>query len=259
MHWLRPLLGRRRAELRDYLTELGVTWVEDPSNRDIAYDRVKARRALDELAPLGIDAPGLARTADRMAMARAALEHTAQGLARHSARIEAGDVVFERETVEQAPQDLRLRLVAHALRWVASADYRPRLASLTGVLDDVLGGQRRTLGGCVLAANRRVLRIAREYNAVRDLRGPVGQVWDRRWSLSGPDSKGLEVGALGADGLQQCPRWRDSGLPHASAIATPAVWRGQTLVAAPLAGLANGWRAWLVRGEGDFASSILSH
>lgn len=259
VQWLRPLLTRRRSELRSYLTDIGVGWAEDPSNANPAYDRVKARRALEALAALGIDAPGLARTADRMAMARAALEQAAQALARTAARVEAGDVVFDIPALTGAPQELRLRLVAHALRWVASADYRPRLAALTGALDQVLAGQRRTLGGCILAANRRGLRIAREYGAVRALRCPVGQVWDGRWSLSGPDSNGLEVGALGADGLARCPDWRGSGLPHASAIATPAVWRGETLVAAPLAGLPNGWQATLVRGGGDFASSILSH
>ena len=42
----RPLLSVRRAELQDYLTQRGVDWVDDPSNEDERFDRVKARKAL---------------------------------------------------------------------------------------------------------------------------------------------------------------------------------------------------------------------
>jgi tRNA(Ile)-lysidine synthase len=53
--WLRPLLGARRAALREVLRAEGISWVEDPSNEDAQYDRVKARQALAALAPQGID------------------------------------------------------------------------------------------------------------------------------------------------------------------------------------------------------------
>lgn len=42
----RPLLKFERNTLRDYLIEIGQSWLEDPSNRDMAYERVRARRAL---------------------------------------------------------------------------------------------------------------------------------------------------------------------------------------------------------------------
>ena len=62
--WVRPLLGVARGELRDWLKARGQDWIEDPSNEALRFDRVKARRALAALGPLGIDAEVLAGVAE---------------------------------------------------------------------------------------------------------------------------------------------------------------------------------------------------
>ncbi|MGE5567180.1 MAG: tRNA lysidine(34) synthetase TilS [Parcubacteria group bacterium] len=41
---LRPLLETRRAELREWLTERGETWIDDPANEDPRFARARARR-----------------------------------------------------------------------------------------------------------------------------------------------------------------------------------------------------------------------
>ena len=51
-----PLLGQRRAALRDQLTALDETWIDDPANDDPRYARARARRALGG-APIVLAAP----------------------------------------------------------------------------------------------------------------------------------------------------------------------------------------------------------
>lgn len=46
---VRPMLSTRRTRLREILTELGVDWVDDPSNQDDRFSRVRVRQ---ELLPL---------------------------------------------------------------------------------------------------------------------------------------------------------------------------------------------------------------
>ncbi|MDP3860437.1 MAG: tRNA(Ile)-lysidine synthetase, partial [Phaeovulum sp.] len=70
---------------------------------------------------------------------------------------------------------------------------------------------------------------------------------------------GCEVRALGEAGLRLCPDWRASGRPRAALAADPALWRGPDLVAAPLAGFANGWRAEPARNGDDFLASLFVH
>jgi tRNA(Ile)-lysidine synthase len=45
-HIVRPLLGFRRSELRKYLADLGQSWREDSTNRDISRQRARIRENL---------------------------------------------------------------------------------------------------------------------------------------------------------------------------------------------------------------------
>lgn len=225
--WRRPLLAIGRAELRDYLTAQGVAWIEDPSNDNPRFDRVRARQAMASL-PLGLTAERLAEVASHLAEARAALEEATLAAARTNARTQGGDVVIDPAGL--SPEILR-RLTLRAMNWVAPSDYGPRGEALTRVLQS--GG---SLHGCLILPG---LRICREAQATP---GPApGPYWDC-WHLDGPFAPDLHIAALG-EGIAYCPRWREAGLPRKSLLASPAIWRGGRLVAAPLAEFANGWAA----------------
>lgn len=45
---VRPLLGLLRLELRDYLDQTDLSWIEDPSNEDDRYERIKVRQAISQ-------------------------------------------------------------------------------------------------------------------------------------------------------------------------------------------------------------------
>jgi len=56
---LRPLLGLRRVEIRDWLEARGERWIDDPANDDASYARPRARRAVaaGEAAPASPQPP----------------------------------------------------------------------------------------------------------------------------------------------------------------------------------------------------------
>lgn len=261
--WARPLLAARRDDLRAWLTAQGLGWRDDPSNENNDFDRVKARRALAQLAPLGLGVERLASTAGAMRMARDALEQATFEAARGAARVEpAGDVVIDTDAFGALPPELQGRLLTHALRWVSGAPYRPRRAALHRLMDDLAAGRRATLHGCLVTPRAGLLRIGREPKAVADLQAPPGTPWDGRWYLAGPEGGGdVVIGALGEAGLALCPDWRESGIARSALLASPAVRDRATgaLKAAPLAGCANGWMAKLRPPWGDFYTSTLSH
>ncbi|MFN0114506.1 MAG: tRNA lysidine(34) synthetase TilS [Paracoccaceae bacterium] len=242
--FVRPLLGVSRAALRDFLMARGEGWSEDPTNEDEAFDRVKARRALAALSALGLTAEGLVATAGWMARAREVLDDTVRDLVARAGRIEAGDLVVGLPALSSARAETRLRLVAEGLRWVTGAPYRPREEALRRALG-VLGEGRRTLHGAVMTVAQGELRITREAAAVAGLSAVPGALWDGRWRVEGPFEPGDRIGAVGEAGLADCPGWRKAGLPRLSLLATPGVWRGGGLIAAPVAGMGEGWRAWI--------------
>jgi tRNA(Ile)-lysidine synthase len=250
----RPFLMERRADLRAYLEAQGVKWVDDPSNEDEGFDRVKARKALETL---GIDAVVLFDVSQNMRAASNALGHFAWQFALDHARVVEGDVIFDRARLNRLPPELHRRLLAGALKWVASAEYPPRRDALIDVEAACYLPKNATLHGCRILVSDMTVRVVREHAAVASLRCATDQIWDNRWLLEGPNGPDLEIRALG-DAVMSCPDWRDTGMPRASLLASPAVFRGETLVAAPVAGLTEGWTA-KTRDLADFGSALIAH
>lgn len=72
---LRPLLGFRRAELRSLVERAGIPFVDDPSNEDQRFDRVRMRERLSQSDWL--DVPALAQSAEHLGRAASTLDSIA--------------------------------------------------------------------------------------------------------------------------------------------------------------------------------------
>lgn len=262
--WIRPLLGTRRAALRSYLKALGVGWIDDPSNEDLSFDRVKARKALEQLSDVGIDVEGLSAVAANMAQASAALNFQTFQVMREIGQTNAGGVVISAQGWNAQTTEIKRRLLLRAIKWITNAEYAPRHGAVAHAMQAISGGSGATVDGCQIGVSQGDIWIFREYQAVRDLRVPLGALWDGRWRLSTTvpmdvPTHGLEMRALGPQGLLQCPDWRATGRPHASLQASPAIWSGDNLIAAPVAGYGQNWYAEIDGGEESFFAALLTH
>jgi tRNA(Ile)-lysidine synthase len=158
--FLRPLLGFSRAELRTYLTGLGQDWIDDPTNDDASYQRVRVRQALATLAPLGITREGLARSARYLAEARDAL---AARLCEAAAPLLVSNdpLAFDWNGLAALNPEIRRRLLAAALVHVGGGPYPPRrkpLAELYARLEK--GVTKGELGRCWIRRDDQFLKIA---------------------------------------------------------------------------------------------------
>jgi tRNA(Ile)-lysidine synthase len=163
--WCRPLLGIRRAELRDWLRSNAIPWVEDPSNDDRSFDRIKARQALATLEPLGITVEGLAATATRLQRQSDVLRAEADRLARSIVRNDGpGGLVADRDLLRAAHPDTAMRWLAEGLMQVGGTVYRPRFRSLEPLYRRITSGEdlRATLAGCLIEAQKSEIRIIPE-------------------------------------------------------------------------------------------------
>lgn len=235
VRFVRPLLQAGRGELRDWLRARGIAWVDDPTNENDRFTRVKARKALAALDPLGITAARLAEVAANLARVQEALA-VQVGEAGRAVDEQAGALRFGPE-VWSHPVEVQRQVVVAALLWLTDADYAPRAQAVERLRAALSAGLDATLAGC--RARRGWL-----MREPRALGNPVavGQPWDGRWLVEGPAG---EVRALGAEGLRQVADWRNTGLPREVLLVTPGVWEGERLLAAPLAGVSAGWQARL--------------
>ena len=254
--WTRPLWQVGRAELRDYLKRHKIRWCDDPSNEDERFDRIRARKALQALAPLGIDAETIMDSALNLQVARNTLDHFTREAARARVVEDRGDLLLQTGgDAGSLRPEIKRRILTAAMRWCSGAEYAPRYTAMLEMDATQATAKKHTLSGCLLTRGDTAIRVTREYNAVRAATCPTTEVWDGRWQLDGPHADDLHIAALGV-AVKDCPDWRETGLPRASLMASPAVWQDGALIAAPLAGYNPDWTARIVT---SFASYLLSH
>jgi len=230
---LRPLLDVPKARLAATCRAFDQPVLEDPSNRNPAFARVRLRQALPALATDGLAAERLAATATAMRRARAALDQaTAELLVRAARPHPGGFCRLERAALARAPRELALRALAAVLGCVGGAGYRPRLERLARLLDALVADAgapvARTLGGCRVAARGPTLWVAREPAAMAP---PVALAagravnWDRRFVAYAADPlpRGATLGGLGLDGLAALRAELRASAEPATSLAVPSI------------------------------------
>lgn len=252
----RPLLGQTRADLRAYLSRAGVAWTEDPSNDNDRFARVRARRVLAALAPLGITVAQLKDSIGHLASAQAALQSATLTAWQGCGAELAGALYLRRAAFADLPPEIQRRLLLAVIDWFSGKAYAPRGQKMAGLAQALARGEDRTLQGCRFRIRGDRLQILREPAAVKGLEVPSDEIWDNRWQMTGPHAPDLTLRALGAAGLAAITDWRACEISRDALLVSPAIWRKDALIAAPIAGFMNGWQAKLVR---SLNQSMLSH
>jgi tRNA(Ile)-lysidine synthase len=168
---LRPFLWVPKARLAATARAAGLVPVDDPSNRDPGFTRVRLRQMLPALAAEGLDAERLAILAGRMRMIEEALDRHAADLdaASRQQSVVPGTVVLDGAGWLDRPFIDVQQLLAAVLKEVAPDGARERLEALEALTGAVLmaiaegGPMRQTLQGAlvtVTAAGRVI--VARE-------------------------------------------------------------------------------------------------
>lgn len=208
---IRPLLGIRKNALLDYLKNRNQCYVSDPSNENLAYDRIKIRKFMPQLAGIGISAEKLANTAASMERARQYLRKAADDFITDNCTVFDDGYAILRNLPE--PPEIALRVLARMLMGIGCHEVRPRLESLERLhlalnKPDFRGA---TVAGCKLqfAGGRAGILIMREPAAVA---GPVliaaGEtiIWDRFEVSLKTSPCNLQVSALTQQGWLEIAR-----------------------------------------------------
>ena len=140
---IRPLLGWRRSALAQICRDAGVEAVNDPSNEDQQFERVRVRSSL--AANGWLDASALAKSALHLADAHAAIEWATQREWKQSVRERSGLIAYR---PSDAPDEVVRRIVARAVRHLATeGEIDVRGSELDHLLDALRAGGVATLRG----------------------------------------------------------------------------------------------------------------
>jgi len=221
----RPLLEVGRDRLRATLKEAGQAWIEDPSNEDEQFERVKLRKMMPKLAEMGLTTHALARSAKRLARAAQPLIRQSQALLAIAVDLRPqGYAIVNLDKFSAEDDEIRILALQHLLKAMGGALDPPRLMALEQ-LDAWIGtgsGQARTLAGCRIARRSKSLIIGREPGRIAGepiLLPETGAViWDKRfavqWTKRPSGAVILPSGLVsGVDRARNLPAFVQASLP----------------------------------------------
>ena len=182
---LRPLLGIERVHIQDYLVKLGIDWINDPSNENEKFERVKIRKFLnhDKLFK-----KRLADTAAHMGRVRTLLENFTMQLILDCIAVDAiGYATIDLIRFKNYTEEEQLRAVARVLSVIGGKNYKPRLRSLSRLLAFMVDADFRgviTLHSCKVIIKCGVVLILRE-RSKSSLNIPLSETlyWDGRFTI----------------------------------------------------------------------------
>lgn len=230
---MRPFLSLRRHELRNSLSERGVHWIDDPSNLDFRYERVRIREQLSgDVGAAKLASEALFKSFLHQASA-------SEWIKNHVEVDDTGLLKFSfvrLELLNDEVKDEALGLLLKSCGPDQLPDLRKRQALLVWLVDGK--SERRTLGGAVFAKRGAQVLVGREPGRISDdlvTIPPCGEViWDRRFLVKGP--VGAQVRA--AQHFAQIPRRRD--IPAFVNAGLPVICLENTVLAAPFHGIGAG-------------------
>jgi tRNA(Ile)-lysidine synthase len=245
------LLQARREDLRIYLRGNDIQWHEDPSNKDLKYERARTRGALGSRLEAAEAHADLIAEMEQAATARIELgQGAADLLRRHARQVSPGLYRLDREFARVTDRDAAV----YAMRiLLAIAGGRPQLpdamrsATLLHRLLELRS--RATLSRSVVEARPDGLYLYRESRDLPRLGAQVsGELWDGRHRIEEIEA-GTEIAPYGneaADAETAATGGEPASLARAALAAEPALWRGaECLGHAPSVPLAGPWERFL--------------
>lgn len=217
----RPLLGFTRSDLEAYAMQRGLTWLEDPSNRDTGFDRNHLRHRV--LPAIRMRWPSAANTVSRSARLCAEAKTLMETLASIDLGVAAEGARLRVKHIKKLPPGRQRNLLRF---WLARrAVQLPDSRRLQTILDCVLTAGRDTVpevrwcGGAVRSYRRRLYALdSRALDLVDN--EPAIHRWEQESSLPlGPGlgeislvrkpGRGLDVARF--EGRPLTIRWRQGG------------------------------------------------
>jgi tRNA(Ile)-lysidine synthase len=154
---VRPLLDVPKAQLVATLRKAGIDYADDPTNRDPAFTRARFRELMPQLMREGIDSRNLARLAQRLARANAALESVVSIMEHSIGRVSAAGLIeIDARAFATLPDEIALRLLGRAVAAVGD-EGSAELAKLEMLLMALRAAAERrarikqTLAGAMIA------------------------------------------------------------------------------------------------------------
>ncbi|VAV87468.1 tRNA(Ile)-lysidine synthetase [hydrothermal vent metagenome] len=210
----RPLLSFYRADLRTELRAAALQWIEDPSNADQRYARVRMRQKLAKLAENGLQTGRVLAAIGQLQTLEQMIQLQRNKAMQQWVRFDdAGFAQVDLRLQTTTSRQVRGRVLEQVMQAVSGVGRckhaGPVLADRWEQLLDT--GRTSNINGCVMARRGQQILLARDKGAIGGRAGqavlrvsvdtPLQPIWfDRRWLIQ-PSHAGVLQPVLACEGI----------------------------------------------------------
>ena len=162
---LRPLLNFNKQELLSVTKKSYSSWIEDPSNKNDKFLRVRIRKMQTKLQKEGFDPKRIIKTIDNLNTAKNSLDfYIFKSEKKYLNFYKEGYATLKSSIFNNEAQEVIFRVIIKAIHFVSGEYYPPRSDSLKGLMKNLLAKSFKssTLGGCLIEKNKNIISFYRE-------------------------------------------------------------------------------------------------
>ena len=163
---LRPLLDQKKEDLVFLSKNVFNFYVQDPTNEDEKYQRIKIRKLIEELQKNGLDKKKFSKTLKNLKYSNEVVNYyTKENVKKNTFISSEKNQVFLNKSFFLQPYEVIFRSFSEIINLIGRKYYPARGKKLDKIISDIQNYRlfRVTLGGCIIEKVNQTVVISKEY------------------------------------------------------------------------------------------------
>jgi len=213
---VRPLLNFSKLDLIYITKKIYRSWIEDPSNVNDKFLRVRIRKFQNKLKKEGFNTSRIIKTINNLNYAKKSLDfYILKSEKKYLNFFKEGYASLNYSIFNNEAQEIIFRVFIKALHYVSGEYYPPRSENLTKLIKNISLKQFKsaTLGGCLVEKNKNIINFFREERNMSIVllnKQNLKKIWDDRFVVVNKSSikSRILVKKLGKEGLSVIKQYK---------------------------------------------------
>ena len=162
---IRPFLAFKKEDLKHVSLNFFKTYIQDPSNKDEKFLRVRIRKHRDKMEREGLDTSKIIKTVDNLLSANKALNYYKnKALQKHVSFLSKNKCFISEKIFLEDAGEIIFKSFSDILSLVSGTYYPPRSKKIINLIGRVKKSQfnKSTLGGCIIEKRDNLISISQE-------------------------------------------------------------------------------------------------
>ena len=163
---LRPLLDQKKEDLVFLSKNVFNFYIQDPTNNDEKYQRIKIRKLIKELQKNGLDKNKFFKTIKNLKYSNKVVNfYVSENLKKNTFFSDRSNKLILNKFFFHQPYEIIFRALSESIKLIGKKYYSARGKKLDKIIKDIENNQsfRATLGGCIIEKVNETVIISKEH------------------------------------------------------------------------------------------------